>query len=278
MQNFFVQNRNIILVSLGVFVVSMTTLLFFLNTGGNLNSLNDLKTDVISSAFPEATDQQDKEYRDLFQNREDPFLLISLDGSVDYASGNFETATGLNPKDLKDQTYFSFVNPDDLPIVLSAFGKTLEKGEVESMIGPYKVLDGNGEYYPIKKDDKVIAVGIVNRDISTAVKDVSPPATDTTPANVNGNSYSKKLLLKAKNNVAAGSGEVAENNVAVSAEQNPPATNSFENSGTDSASGFNSNVYKLHQDDPEDTTDRSLDRIRKPVKDTKWIMSYNPSF
>jgi PAS domain S-box-containing protein len=280
MQTFFSQNRNIILVALGVFIASMTGLLFLLNNGSTANLSGELKTNVIESDASVHGAEADLQYRNLFQNQEDPFLLLSLDGSIDYISADFEKVTGLGQAAMHEKTYFSLINPDDLSIVLSAFGKAMGSGDPQTMIGPYRLLDGDGKYriymgsfYPVKEEDKVVAVGIVNHDISGTVKESQSEAGQTAPAKTN---YYQKQNRVIKNTESALNANPA-NSLSGRAK--------LVNGKIDESSGFNSNVGE-QQTGQEITGSQPvnyiLDTVKNTVKlqnkDSKWIMSYHPSF
>jgi hypothetical protein len=74
MNNFFSQNRNIILVAFGVFMVSMTVLLFFLESNGASLKGDDIKTNVMEEAVTEETVQdvpEDSEVSDPSEEEEE---------------------------------------------------------------------------------------------------------------------------------------------------------------------------------------------------------------
>jgi PAS domain S-box-containing protein len=181
MYNFFRQNKNILLVSLGVFIVSMTLLLLFLNTENK--DIHELKADVINSE-PVLQEQDDEiKYRDLFQNHEDPVLVLGLDGKIGFASKNVESSTGFSEKDMEETLLSSYLHPDDLPVFFAAFGKAIATGKAVTMVGPFRVRDLNGEYhynmgsvYPVLQEDKVAGVGLTMKDITDHLDQYIRPA------------------------------------------------------------------------------------------------------
>jgi PAS domain S-box-containing protein len=300
------------MVALGVFVVSMTALLFFLNNGAVHINSDELKANVIENTDTAGTENAvdnsgtENTLREQFQDKDDPYLLITPDGAVDDASANYESVTGVAADDIKGKTFYSQVNPDDLPTVLSSFSKVLETGDEVTMIGPYRIKDGNGEYrlymgsfYPIKKDGKIIDVGVVNRDISNAVQE-NTPATDTT----NSDSGSDSNYVPAKKLINKSTNETQTTDNTTSGVPLPEATADATwkhpkiNGGkTDSVSGINKDTTVQ-----ENTNNRSGDKTGveknenskcykprndtaaetvKPAKhtktDDKWIISYIPS-
>ncbi len=255
MQTFFSQNRNIILVSLGVFIASMSGLMFFLNNGGSeVSMMKDLKTNVIESSWAGKENAEDTEYRELFKNEEDPFLLLHLDGSIRYVSANFSESTGLGTADLEEKTYFSFINHEDLPIVLSAFSKTLGDADTQTMVGPFRMLDGDGEFriymgsfHPVIEDDDVAAVGAVIHDISKALIEKESEDESDMPARTKTTNTRKVRYTRT---------DTSDNSKSIGAESERI------NGENDDDSGFNAKAVK-----------------QKSVReDAKWIMSYHPAF
>ena len=170
MYNFFRQNKNILFIAAGVFIVSMTALLLFLNTENR--DPQNFKADVINAESAKSEEIETK-YRSLMQNQEDPIVVINLDGKIDFISWNYASETGFGIEDLREKLFFSYLHPDDLPTFFSAFGKVIDSGKPVTMIGPYRLRDKNGEYhfnigsvYPVIEDGKVSSIGITTRDIS----------------------------------------------------------------------------------------------------------------
>lgn len=170
MYNFFRQNKNILIVSLGVFIVSMTLLLIFLNTENK--GTHELKADVINSE-PVPMEDEETAYRELFQNHEDPVLMLGLDGKIDFASKDILPSTGFTEADMENTLLSSYIHPDDLPVFFAAFGKAIATGKAVTMIGPFRVRDMNGQYhyymgsvYPVLQEDNVSGVGMTMKDIT----------------------------------------------------------------------------------------------------------------
>jgi PAS domain S-box-containing protein len=170
MHNFFRQNRNILVVALSVFIVSMTSLMFFLNSHESDSS--EFKTDVMH-AGTEASGDPETGYRNIFEGGEDPFAVIKLDGHIVFTSGNLETITGFSREDLQGRLFFSLIDSEDLPTFFSAFGKVIETGKAVTMIGPFGLVNRYGEYrtsmgsvYPVIEDGRVARIGIMVKDIS----------------------------------------------------------------------------------------------------------------
>jgi|GEM_PF-2410715 len=189
MQNFFRQNRNILVVALSVFIVSMTALMLFLNTPGKDGT--ELKTDVLQSDSG-GTATTEANYRNLFESGEDPFAVIKLDGHIIFTSGNFSATTGFSVDELRGKLIFSLIDGNDLTTFFSAFGKVIETGKPVMMIGPFGLVNRYGEYktsmasiYPVMEEGRVSKIGIMIKDISekldSTVSSDSGDNADTVP-------------------------------------------------------------------------------------------------
>jgi len=177
MQNFFRQNRNILVVALSIFIVSMTALLFFLNS--TERDSGALQTNILQHESGEPVDVDlEKSYQDLFQCGDEPFVVMKLDGHITFANSKFLASTGFVNDDLRGKLFFSLIDSRDLTAFFSAFGKVVETGKAVTMVGPFRLADKAGDYktsmgsvIPVIEKGKVARVGIVIKDISNAVKD-----------------------------------------------------------------------------------------------------------
>lgn len=175
MLKYLKQNKNIFIVALGLFIASMSTLLFILS--GEKDSVNELKTNVVDSITLKSHQEEERNYRELIDNHDDPIIVLSLDGTIEFASWDFEANSGYRQKELKEELFFSILHPEDLGTFMTAFGKVLETENSITMIGPYRLRDGNGEYHvhmgsvhPLKEHDKVVKIGVTTRDISYEIE------------------------------------------------------------------------------------------------------------
>jgi|WetSurMetagenome_2_1015567.scaffolds.fasta_scaffold61832_3 PAS domain S-box-containing protein len=186
MQNFFRQNRNILIVALSVFIVSMTALMLFLNNGGQGGS--ELQTDVLQTGTVD-TAAVETNYRNILEGGEDPFAVIKLDGHIVFTSANLESMTGFSADDLQGRLFFSLIDGNDLPTFFSAFGKVIETGKPETMIGPFGIVNIYGEYktsmgsvYPVMEEGRVSKIGILIKDISEKLNSTDETDTEVVPA------------------------------------------------------------------------------------------------
>jgi PAS domain S-box-containing protein len=192
MLQFIRQNKNVIMVAIALFFVSMSVLILFL--GEELNKHNDISANVVDSigeggthgALPaDELKENEIKFREIIDNQEDPLVVIGLDGMVDFASADFEVATGYEPVLMKDNLFYEFIDSADLAKFIAAIGKVIETGETIPMVGPYKFIDVYGEYnihistlHPYKVDDKLMGIIVVFRDITDEIKAANIKAED----------------------------------------------------------------------------------------------------
>lgn len=168
------QNQNIIFVSLGLFLVSMTTLMFLIN-GASEGSHGELKTEVVS---PEGDGPVKAEaYREVIGNEEDAFIVLRADGTIKYASPEFLEATGFKKSEIADKIFYSLINPNDLPVFLSSFGKALTSKGSSALIGPYRIRDAKDEYsinlgmlYQLKNESRGADIVLTYKNVSETTK------------------------------------------------------------------------------------------------------------
>lgn len=170
------QNQNIILTSIGLFLVSLTALLFLINNGLQVNH-QELKTDVISYGKKESNLEEVK-YRELVKNEDDPLFVLNLDGTIDFTSQDFLAASGYSPNKLSGRLFFSLIRSKDQVDFLSAISKAYLSEEPISMVGPFNIIkdDGSvsiymGSLFPVKEDGKIKKIILTIKDITSNVED-----------------------------------------------------------------------------------------------------------
>lgn len=191
MLQFIRQNKNVIMVAIALFFVSMSVLILFL--GEELNKHNDISANVVDSLGEGGTvgtpkdelKENEIKFRELIDNQEDPLVVIGLDGMVDFASADFEVATGYEPVLMKDNLFYEFIDSADLAKFIGAIGKVIDTGETIPMVGPYNFINVYGEYnihistlHPYKVDDKLVGIIVVFRDITDEIKAANIKAED----------------------------------------------------------------------------------------------------
>ena len=182
------QNQNIILVSVGLFLISLTALLFLVNNSDKAGH-GELNADVVNAGEVINTDKSgESAYRKLINNQEDPIIVLRIDGTIEYSSPDLKSSEGYDQKILQDKLFYSLLNPEDLSIFLGAYGKAMASEEAVMMIGPYRIRGANGEYsvnmgslYPIKSGDKVQKIILTTRNISQDLNKEAKPA-ESAPA------------------------------------------------------------------------------------------------
>lgn len=185
MLQFLRSNKNILVVALGIFTVSMTSLMFFLNTQNHSSEVShETKANVLDSVMVHSNYNEEKAIRDELGNEDDAVVVIGIDGKINFASWDYEKITGLPPDELEEQLFFSYIHPEDLATIFAVFGDVIESGEESSMVGPYRVLTSGGDYtvnmaslHPLKENDKVTRIAITAKEITQEMLEPSdePP-------------------------------------------------------------------------------------------------------
>jgi PAS domain S-box-containing protein len=185
MLQYIKQNKHVIMVAVTLFVISMSTLLFFFGSNGGQK---DLKTDVIGggsnvteSINVKSAQDDEQSYRTIVNNEEDPVFVMNVDGTIKFSSWNVESTLGYKPDELQHQIFFLMIHPDDLSTFLGAFGKVIQNKKPVTMVGPYRLRDKNGEYhlhmgslFPIVVQGNVDSIAIASKDISSTVQPDQP--------------------------------------------------------------------------------------------------------
>lgn len=174
MYNYWRSNRNVILTAVALFVVSLTGLLYFL-TGEPGGDHGEFKANVVDSLSVKTQQEEERTYRSLLDeyDHEGPLVVLGVDGVVEFSSWDFELTTGYTPEDMEEELFYSFIHPEDLSLILGAWGKVLSTEDPVIMVGPYRMRNAKGEYelhmasfYPVKKDEKITNIIIAIREIT----------------------------------------------------------------------------------------------------------------
>lgn len=179
------QNKQVIVVAVALFIVSMSALLFFLGSNTDFQA-HDLKTNVIESADHKPVQNEETHYRQLLKNNEDPFVVMKVNGSIDFISSNFESTLGYSEKEAQTQVFFNLLNPDDLSVFLGGFGKVLQSEQGVTIVGPYRIRNQKGDYHlhigsavPIVVKGKIEEIVLSTKDISAQVPEENDKETPT---------------------------------------------------------------------------------------------------
>jgi len=177
MYNYLKNNKNVILIAVAMFTVSLTALFVFLSgdfTGHN----KDLGANIVNLESTKENVETKDSYEYILKDHDGPLVIIGSDGLVQFSSDEFNEMAGYTEKDTKDQLFYSYIHPEDLAMFVGAFGKTLSSESAVMMIGPYRMRDADGEYnlqmasfYPIKEDENVVKIVIVIKDITSDLND-----------------------------------------------------------------------------------------------------------
>ena len=194
MLKYMKQNKHVITVAIALFIVSMSTLFFFLGSDNEFQKA-DYKTDFIHALKVKSTEEQERQYREFLQNEKDPFAILDLQGNIVFGSDNFGTLLGYKKEDLDHRLFPLFLNTEDLPVFLGAFSKVSENHQSVLMVGPYRLHDKNGSDHlfigsmvPLFEKEKLVNIAIVTKDIGNSVpaEKNEPKEKNTIPKNNKG--------------------------------------------------------------------------------------------
>ncbi|MGQ9706328.1 MAG: PAS domain S-box protein [bacterium] len=119
----------------------------------------------------DALRESEERYRTFIETAPEVIYTLSTDGSITSLNPTFEKITGWSISEWIGNSFSGIVHPDDLPIAIETFQKTL-KGEA---VAPYelRILSKSGKYLygefvsiPHIKDGKVIGEFGIARDIT----------------------------------------------------------------------------------------------------------------
>lgn len=200
MLKYIQQNKQVIMVAVALFIVSMSALLFFLGSNTEFQA-HDLKTDVIETVDHKPAQNEETHYRQLLKNNEDPFVVMNVNGSINFTSSNFESTLGYSEKEAQNQVFFNLLNPEDLSIFLGGFGKVLQSEQGVTIVGPYRIRDKKGDFHlhigsavPVVVKGKIEKIVLSTKDISAQVPEDKTPETPTeNQTHQSSNSGGKKI-------------------------------------------------------------------------------------
>ncbi len=111
-------------------------------------------------------------FRKLTENALDLITILNADGTIRYESRSIQKVLGFTPEEYTGKNAFSFVHPDDLPMVSQAFAEALKRqGDTEVLVfrfrhrdGTYRILEGMGLNLLADKDVQGIVFN--SRDVT----------------------------------------------------------------------------------------------------------------
>ena len=168
------ENRNVVLAALGIFVVTLSVFMLFL--GHEPADSHDIKTSVVDTAHQDSQSTEDK-YRSLIKNTEDPIIVIGINGTIEFASEDYNFMAGYKKDELLGKQYFTLIRAEDLPQFMIAFGKAVEAELPVNLVGPYQFLKADSSYlyeiasiYPLKTKGKISKMVLVIKDITRQMR------------------------------------------------------------------------------------------------------------
>ena len=111
-------------------------------------------------------------FRKLTENALDLITILNVDGTIRYESRSIQQVLGFTPEEYTGKNAFSFVHPDDLPMVSQSFAEALKRqGNTEILVfrfrhrdGTYRILEGMG--LNLLADPDVEGIVFNSRDVT----------------------------------------------------------------------------------------------------------------
>lgn len=202
MFKYITQNKNIIMVAVALFIVSMSTLMFFIGNNNELKHSSDFKADIIDVMKMKSPEEQEKKYRELAHNEKDSIVVLNLENSVEFMSADLESSLGYTQDEIAHQPFYKLIHPEDLAIYLGGFGQVLKTQQTVNVVGPYRMRNKNSDYQmhiatavPSLEENKVTHIILVIRDISESMKD-KPRSNEKKIKNQSNNSDARLMAEK----------------------------------------------------------------------------------
>jgi len=212
----FTQNNKIAVAAVSIFLVSFVSMLVFMDSG--TPSPDFVKSDVLSSTLEkkekghnvyfseEATGHEsatsreatangegtsvhegsadtntsalEASYRELANQDSLPIFVLQPNGKAKFLTENSIKDYGYELEEMSEESFFSYVDGQDLPDFVSAYTDVLNSGKAKNGVGPYRFKNKDGtssiqvaSMLPvIDGNEKVSEVIIYVKDITSVLK------------------------------------------------------------------------------------------------------------
>lgn len=174
------QNNKIIIAAVSIFFVSLSAILYWLESGGE--SIDHSKTNVLQTITEQGhgeSEEADPEtlLREEIDEYENPVFAIGTDGKFVLESENFCDLLERKCEDLEEKLLYSYINSQDLPGLVSLHTKIFENKTRIDGEGPYRMYGKGNEILvmfdimPIlDKDENVTLIVFAVKDITGQVQ------------------------------------------------------------------------------------------------------------
>lgn len=172
------QNKKIAISAISLFLVSFTSMLFFLKNNGT--DLNNGQTNVVGSNEynSEQTEEVNEEsvYRGYLGNEESPIFVVNTEGKIVFASDDCCGLLSVSCDKFIGELFFDYINTKDLSALVAEHTKLIQNPKFTENIGPYRMIKDDKEIlvlfdaYPILDDNKKVT------EIIFSVKDITEQA------------------------------------------------------------------------------------------------------
>lgn len=185
------QNRKIAVAAIIIFLVSFSTLAFFLSRAGG--DISAAQTDVIHNSSGnteedeagndvsgEGEEKHVYSFMEYVAEMQEPLFVTNEEGLIQYANKEFCDIMNLDCEEIKNNSIFDYVNSKDVSDFAAVHGKIIHDGEKMDGIGPFRILKEKKELLLLLKaepvlddDDKVEYVIFCVKDITEQAEELN---------------------------------------------------------------------------------------------------------
>lgn len=173
------ENKKIAICAIAIFIVSFSTMLFFLDEGGQKNDhtqTNVLELDQKQELSPE------EKYQSYLKEQDSPFFVVDSEGKFKYTNELFCKLLALDCDKFGGKKLFDFINSKDLSDFVSTYTKTVQNGEDKDGVGPIRMLSGDKEKLLLfnfkvlkNRDEKTGEIVVSVKDLTEKAEELNDP-------------------------------------------------------------------------------------------------------
>ncbi len=175
------QNKKIAISAIALFLVSFSSMLFFLeNHEGELDSGHVNILEASNHEDLAAEDDPEAIYRSYLGDQESPIFVVDAEGKIGYASKGSCNLLQVDCESFIGTLFFDYINTKDLPELVSAHTKLIQEPSLTEGLGPYRMLQEDKEIlvllsaFPLfDEEGKVEQIVFGMKDLSEQVEELN---------------------------------------------------------------------------------------------------------
>lgn len=182
MLHYLRQNKHIIAASLTLFVISLSTLMFFVSANHDIQP-TDYHAALLEDGKDTSLHTLEEKYRAFVHNDQDSLVVLDPEAKIDFVSWDFEVLLGHALPDIQAEAFSTLLHPNDVSTFLNGFHKVLQLQQTINVIGPYRLRDQKGMYHfhvgtamPFVENGKITKIVLITHDINESFDKKDQPA------------------------------------------------------------------------------------------------------